>query len=54
MSFKLCNTRWRKLTYKNKSSESVFNKLRWKTLDEIKQEFPNFITDDLIDFIKNS
>ncbi len=41
-----------KLAYKNKSSESVFSKLKWKTLEEIKIEFPNFIPQDLIDFIK--
>lgn len=40
-----------KLTYKKKSSLEVYNKLKDKTYDEIKKDYPDFISDDLENFI---
>lgn len=40
-----------KLTYKKKSSLEVYNKLKDKTYNEIKTEFPEFITSELENFI---
>lgn len=39
------------LTYKNKSSIEIFNKIKNKNYKEIKNEYPNFITDNLEYFI---
>ena len=39
------------LTYKKKSSLEVYNKLKDKTYDEIKKDYPDFISDDLENFI---
>lgn len=40
-----------KLTYKNKSSIEIFNKIKDKTYQEIKENYPNFITEWLEKFI---
>jgi hypothetical protein len=40
-----------KLTYKNKSSLSIFKKLENKSYKQIREEFPNFISDSLDEFI---
>lgn len=40
-----------KLSYKNKSSIEIFNRIKDKKYQEIKQQYPNFITDDLENFI---
>lgn len=40
-----------KLTYKNKSSLEVYNKLKDKSYDDIKQHYPDFISQDLENFI---
>ena len=40
-----------KLTYKKKSSLEVYNKLKDRTYDEIKKDYPDFISDDLENFI---
>lgn len=42
------------LTYSWKSSASVFDKLKWKSLTEIRREFPNLITQSLLDFLNDT
>lgn len=39
------------IKYKDKSSETMFHKLNWKTLDTIRSEYPLFISDQLLNFI---